>query len=170
MYIIYTLYYIIYYITYYYTTIPCGFWSSAPVHSSLSYFWRDMSSSPLLNSLNNLTYHLSVYFRRPLELTAVGLHSVIFLTVFVSFILFRCPHHFILCALVYLTIFSPLINFSNSSLFPILHPSSVSTAPYVLLNICISNTNKLFTSRNDNVQVSQPQVTIGVISVMYNLF
>jgi hypothetical protein len=36
---------------------------------------------------------------------------------------------------MYLTIYSPLINFSNSSLFLILHPSSVWTGPYNLLNI-----------------------------------
>jgi hypothetical protein len=54
---------------------------------------------------------------------------------------------------VYLTISCPLINSSNSLLFVIPHPSSVWTGPYIHLNICLSNTSRLFTC-SDNVQVS----------------
>ena len=65
------------------------------------------------------------------------------------------PQFYPLSSYVFNYIFS-LINFSNLSLFLTLHPYSVSTGPHILLNICLSDTRQLFTSRTDNVQVSHP--------------
>ena len=62
----------------------------------------------------------------------MGFQSVIFLTSFISSNLLRCPHHFILRAFIYLTS-SPFINFCNSSLLPILHPSLQWTGPNISL-------------------------------------
>jgi hypothetical protein len=59
----------------------------------------------------------------PLVLTPIGFQTVIFLTSFVSSILLRCPHHFILHAFIYFTVSYPFINFCNSLLLLILHPS-----------------------------------------------
>jgi hypothetical protein len=44
------------------TTTPCGFWSSALVHSTRYSLWRDMSSSSLFIPLNHLKPHLLIYF------------------------------------------------------------------------------------------------------------
>jgi hypothetical protein len=68
-----------------------------------------------------------------LDLSPTGFHSVIFHIVFVFAILSRYSHHFIYCALMYLTVSSPLINFPNSSSFLFLHHSSVWTGPYTYL-------------------------------------
>jgi len=43
-------------------------------------------------------------------LSPVGFQTVFFLTSFVSSILLRCPHHFSLCAFIYLTVSSPFIS------------------------------------------------------------
>ena len=68
-----------------------------------------------------ITSSLHLVFDLPLVLIPMGYQSVNFLTSFVFSILFTCPHHFILCAVIFLTS-SPLINFQNSLLLPILHP------------------------------------------------
>jgi hypothetical protein len=49
------------------------------------------------------TYHspLNLFFSYPLVLTPIGFQSVVFLTSFISSILLRCPHHFILYALIH---------------------------------------------------------------------
>jgi hypothetical protein len=72
----------------------------------------------------------------PLDLVPVSFYSVIFLTGFVPPPP-RC--RFILCALMYLTLSSALTNFPSSSSFHSLHPSSVWTAPYILLSNCLTS-------------------------------
>jgi hypothetical protein len=53
-------------------------------------------------SFNTSSFHQ--LFGRHLDRIPTGFHSVIFVTVFVFSILLRCPHHFILCHLTYLTL------------------------------------------------------------------
>ena len=141
------------------------FWTT---HIRLFCLWRDMSSSSFVISLSFSILFLHLRFRRSLEFTHKGFHSVIFSPPPPP-IQLSSSQHFILCALTYLTLYSLLINFSNSS-FPILYPSSVLTAPSVLLHTCLSNTSKLFTSLIANVQLPQPWLTIGLISVTYDSF
>lgn len=108
--------------------------SSALVRTRLFHLRKDISRSSCLISLSHLTTHFSIYFfGHSLDLFHVGFNSITFLFLFflVFFILLRFHHHFIICVLVCLTIPSPLINFSYSSLFLILHPSSVSSWLYI---------------------------------------
>jgi hypothetical protein len=104
-----------------------------------------------------LSFHF--FFGRPLDLFPMGFHSVIFLTVFVFSIQLRFPHHFVLCALMYLTVSSPLSSFSSSSLFLILLPSSGSTVPYILHTICLSNTISLHLPLITSKNVALPDIT-----------
>jgi hypothetical protein len=103
---------------------------------------RYVLGSSLLTILDNWTPHLPIYFfGRPMDLIPMSIHSSLF--VFFS-ILLKCPHNFILCALIYnvvqiwpgqtvtclhtispdhiwttlyLTMSFPLINVSNLSFF-----------------------------------------------------
>jgi hypothetical protein len=61
-------------------------------------------------------------------------------------ILWICPSHLILCALMNLTISAPSINLSIFMLFCILHTLSILTGPNIFLNICLSKMCRLFSS------------------------
>jgi len=94
-------------------------------------------------------------FGRPLVLIPVGFQLVIFFPCFISSIPLRCPHHFILCAFVYLTISAPIINFCSSLLRTSYSPSFLVLhwSRYLPLNLPFK-TNKLFMPRRDSVQVT----------------
>jgi hypothetical protein len=94
------------------------------VHIRLFCLWRHMSSSSLLISLNHFKPNFPLYFWASFISPSYGFNSVIF-NLFVFSILLKCLHHIILSALTCLTTSYPPINFSSSSLFPILRPSSL---------------------------------------------
>jgi hypothetical protein len=73
-----------------------------------------------LDPISHFTF-LKSYTTTSLQLF-FGSYSWGFLISFISSILLRCPHHFIFCAFVYITIFSPFINFCNSLLLLMLRP------------------------------------------------
>jgi hypothetical protein len=75
---------------------------------------------------------LHLFFGSASVLILMWFQSVIFLTSYISSILLRCPHHFILRAFIYLTS-PPFINVSNSSLLPILHPALQWNGPNISL-------------------------------------
>ena len=87
---------------------------------------------------------LLLFICRPSVLIPITSQSVILLTSFISSILLRCHHHFILSACTYLTISSPFITFSSSLLFLILHPSLHQILPNIFLNKCLSKQTKLY--------------------------
>ena len=66
-------------------------------------------------------------------------------------ILWLCPSHLILCALLNLTISAPTINLSISMPFRILHILSILTGPNISLSICLSKMRRLFPSFAVNV-------------------
>ena len=82
-------------------------------------------------------------------------------------ILWICPSHLILCALMNLTISAPSINLSISMLFRILHTLSILTGPNIFLNICLSKMRRLFSSFAVTVPVSDQCVTTVLIIVHY---
>jgi hypothetical protein len=83
------------------TTTLHGFWSSTRDYSRIFYLELAVSYFSVLTSVHNLLLHLSVYFYRLLVLVPNGFQSVIFLNSFISFILFRCSHHFIACNFIF---------------------------------------------------------------------
>ena len=90
----------------------------------------------------------------PTGLVLIGLQSTGFLVSLAWSILWICPSHLILCALMNLTISAPSINLSISMLFRILHILSILTGPYIFLNMCLSKMHRLFSSIVVRVQVS----------------
>ena len=90
------------------------------LHSFKPIFLRSMdtSSSRLILGL-------------PLHLVAYNFPYNIFFGIAVSCILSICPSHLILWHLINLTLFSPLIMASNSSLCRVLHNSFSFTGPYI---------------------------------------
>ena len=68
----------------------------------------------------------------------MGFQSNSFIVGLAWSILWTCPSHFILCALMNLTISSPSINLSISMLFRILHTLSILIGPNIFLRICLS--------------------------------
>ena len=73
----------------------------------------------------------------PTGLIPIGFQSGSFLTGLAWSILWICPSHLILCALMHLTISAPSINISISMLFRILHILSVLTGPNIFLSILV---------------------------------
>jgi integral membrane sensor domain MASE1 len=70
----------------------------------------------------------------PTGLVPIGFQSSSFLVGLAWFILWICPSHLVLCALVNLTISAPTIKLSFSMLFCILHTLSTLTGPNTFLN------------------------------------
>jgi hypothetical protein len=100
-------------------------------------------------------------------LVPIGFQSNSFLAGLAWSILWMCPSHLILCALMILTISAPSINSSMSMLFRIFHILSILTGPNTFLNICLSKMGRLFLSFAVKVQVSYAYVTTGLIIVLY---
>jgi len=103
----------------------------------------------------------------PTGLVPIGFQSNSFLVGLAWFILWICPSHLILCALMNLTISAPSIKLSISMLFRILHTLSILTGPNIFLNICLSKSRRLFSSFAVKVQISDAYVTTGIIIVLY---
>ena len=80
----------------------------------------------------------------PIGLVPIGFQSSSFRVGLTWSILWICPRHLILCALMNLAISAPYINLSISMLFRILHTLSILTGPNIFLNICLSNMRSLF--------------------------
>jgi len=94
--------------------------------STFRFFWSSMSSSCF--SLSCSSYWSGF----------IGFQSNSFLVGLVWSILWVCPRHLILCALLNLTISAPFISLSVSMLFRFLHILSIMTGPYIFLSICLS--------------------------------
>ena len=84
-------------------------------------------------------------------------------------ILWICPSHLILCALMDLTISAPYINLSISVLFRILRIWSILTGPNIFPNTYLSKMRRLFSSFAVTVQVSDEYLTTGLIIILYIL-
>jgi len=103
----------------------------------------------------------------PTGLVPIGFQSNSFLVGLAWSILWICSSHFILCALMNLTISVPSINLSITILFRILHILSILTGQNIFLNICLSKMRRLFSSFAVKVPVSDQYVTTGLIIVLY---
>jgi len=103
----------------------------------------------------------------PTVLVPIGFQSSSFPVGLAWSILWVCPSHLILCALMNLTISAPSIELSISMLFRILHILSILTEPHIFLNICLSKMRRLFLSFAVTVPVSDQRVTTGLIIVLY---
>jgi len=103
----------------------------------------------------------------PTGLVPIGFQSSSFLVGLAWSVLWICPSHLILCALMNLTISAPSIKLSISMLFRILHTLSILTGPHIFLNICLSKMRRLFSSFAVTVPVSDQCVTIGLIIALY---
>lgn len=117
------------------------------------YLWWVGFSFSVLGSVKYLSLHLNLFFGCPLVLTPIWFQSVIW-TSFVSSNLLRCPHHLIVCDFIYLSIYSLFVSFCSSVLFLIIYPSVGLIGPNIILNFCLSKTNKLYVTYIDSVQVS----------------
>ena len=82
----------------------------------------------------------------PTGLVPTDFQSNSFLVGLAWSILWICPSHLILCALINLTIPAHSINLSISMLFRILHTLSIFTGPDIFFNICLSKMRRLFSS------------------------
>jgi len=80
----------------------------------------------------------------PTGLVPIGFQSSSFLVGLAWSILWICPSHLILCALLNLTISAPSVKLSISMLFRILHILSILTGPNIFLKICLSKMRRLF--------------------------
>jgi hypothetical protein len=103
----------------------------------------------------------------PTGLVPTGFQSSSFLVGLAWSILWICPSHLILYALMNLTISAPSIKLSIYMLFRILHTLSILTGPNIFLNICLSKMRTSFSSFAVTVQVSDQYVTAGLIIVLY---
>ena len=103
----------------------------------------------------------------PTGLLSIGFQSSNFPVGLARSILWICPSHLILCALMNLTIPAPSVKLSISMLFRILHTLSILTGPNIFLNICLSKMRRLFSSFAVTVPVSDQYVTPGLIIVLY---
>jgi len=103
----------------------------------------------------------------PTGLVPIGFQSSSCLVGLAWSILWMCPSHLILCALMNLTISAPSIKLSISMLFRILHTLSILTGPNIFFNICFSKMRRLFSSFAVKVPVSDQYVTTGLIIVLY---
>ena len=82
----------------------------------------------------------------PIGLVPIGFQSNSFLVGLAWSILWICPSHLILCALMNLTISAPFINLSISMSLRIVHILSILIAPNIFLSICPSKMRRLFSS------------------------
>jgi len=82
----------------------------------------------------------------PTGLVPIGFQSSGFLVGLAWSILWICPSHLILCALMNLTISAPSIKLSISMSFRIIHTLSILTGPNIFLNICLSKMRRWFSS------------------------
>jgi hypothetical protein len=80
-----------------------------------------------VRSSMTFSYHRCLGF--PTALVPIGFQSNSFPVGLAWSILWICPGHLILCALMYLTISASSINLSISTLFRILHTLSILTGP-----------------------------------------
>jgi hypothetical protein len=90
-----------------------------------------------LRSMDTSSSHLILGF--PLRFVACSFPYSIFFGIAVSCLLSICPSHQILCHLINLTMFSPLIMVSNSSFRRTRHNSLSFTGPYIFRKIFLSN-------------------------------
>jgi hypothetical protein len=81
----------------------------------------------------------------PTGLVPIGFQSSSFLVGLAWSILWKCPSHLILCALMNLTISAPSINLSISMLFRIIHILSILTGPNIFLNASVYQCKEIWT-------------------------
>ena len=141
------------------------FWSkSLPVLLSSAVSFQFLTSSSFRSSITSSCHHC---LGLPTGLIPIRFQSSSFLVGLVWSILWTCPSHLILCALMDLTISAPSTNLSISMLFRILHILSILTGPNILLSIFLSKMRRLFWSSTVNVQVSDEYVTTGLVILVF---
>ena len=96
-----------------------------PVFDIQLFFFRSSITSSCHRCLGLLTGLVPICFQ-----------SNSFLVGLAWSILWICPSHLILCALMNLTISTPSISLSVSMLFRVLHVLSILTEPVIFLSIC----------------------------------
>jgi len=103
----------------------------------------------------------------PTGLVPIGVQSNSFLIGLIWSILWICPSHLILCALMNLTISAPSINLSISMLFRIIYIFLILTRPNIFRSICLSKMRRLFSYFVVRVQVPYKYVKAGLIIILY---
>jgi len=93
---------------------------------------------------SSMTYSCHRCLGLPTGLVPIGFQSSSFLVGLARSILWICPSHLILCALMNLTISAPSIKLSISMLFRILHTLPILTGPNIFLNICLSKMRRFY--------------------------
>ena len=102
----------------------------------------------------------------PTDLVPTGFQSSSFLVGLTWSILWICPSHLILCALMNLTISAPSIKLSISMLFRILHTLSILTGPNIFHNICLPKMRRFYSFFAVKVQASDEFIRTGLIIVL----
>ena len=97
--------------------------------------WRSLSAS---------SFH--PFLGLPLRLVPSSSWVKIFLGILSSSILSRWSNQLILCPFIHFTIFSPLLISSSSRFFLLFHSPFSYLGPYILLNIFLSKTTRVFSS------------------------
>jgi len=141
-----------------------GFCLLIQVLLSLAASFQFLTFSFFRSSMTSSCHHCLVL---PTGLVPIGFQYSSFLVGLVWSVIWICPSHLILCALMNLTIYAPSIKLSISMLFRILHTLSILTGPNIFLNICLSKMHRLFSSFAVKVQVSDQYVMTGLIIVLY---
>ena len=135
--------------------------NSVQVLLSLAVSFQFLTFSFFRSSITSSCYHS---LGLPTGLIPIGFQSGSFLVGLAWSILWICPSHLILCALMNLTISALSINLSISTLFCILLILSILTGPNIFLSICLSKMHRLLSSFAVDVQVSDEYVTTGLLN------
>jgi hypothetical protein len=93
----------------------------------------------------------------PTGLVPIGFQSSSFLVGLAWSVLWICPSHLILCALMNLTISAPSIKLSISMLFRILRILSILTGPNMFPTICLSKMRRLLCLINGLINIDDKQ-------------
>jgi len=136
---------------------------SLQVLLSLAASFQFLTFSFFRSSMTSSCHHCLGF---PTSLVSIGFLSSSFPVGLAWSILWICPSHLILCALMNLTVSAPAIKLSISMLFHILHTLSILTGPNVFLNICLSEMCRLFSSFAVKVQISDEYLTTGLIIIL----
>ena len=119
-----------------------------------------------LRSLSTSSYHL--FLRLPLLLDPSSSWVKIFLVILSSSIISRWPNQLILCPFIHFRIFPPLFISSSSRFVRLFHSPFSYLAPYILLNIFLSNLAQ-FVLLSPSTSMLPLHTTLPVLLVSYIL-
>ena len=117
---------------------------------------------------SSCTSTIHLFLGRPLRLVFSSPWLKIFLSILSCSILCRWPSHPIICPLIHLTIFSPLVISSSSWLVLLFHSPFSYFGSYILLSIFLSSISNASSPFLVIVHTSAPYVTTVLISVFYS--